>query len=83
MKMEGQELVDNYKKGLSRYFMINVISRRARTLLDGEKPMVDPQGSVRPGEVALMELAAGKLKVSPKATKNKLVDIVREITDHS
>jgi len=83
MKCEGEELVDNYKKGFNRYFMINVISRRARALVDGEKPMVDSQGSLRPSELAVKELAAGKLKVIPKATRNKLVDIVREVTDRS
>jgi len=83
MKLEGQELVDNYNKGLTRYFLINVISRRARALVDGEKPVVDPQGSLRPSEMAMKELTAGKLKVIPKAVRNKLVDIVREVTDHS
>jgi DNA-directed RNA polymerase subunit K/omega len=83
MKLEGQELLDNYMKELTRYFIINVISRRARALVDGEKPLVDPQGSTRPSELAGKELEAGKLKVSPKATRNKLVDIIREVTDRS
>jgi DNA-directed RNA polymerase subunit K/omega len=83
MKLEPKELEERYYNDLNKYFLINVIARRSRALVDGEKPMVDPQGAIRPNEVAVRELISGKLRVSPKATRNKLVDIVREVTDRS
>ncbi|MBN1901337.1 DNA-directed RNA polymerase subunit omega [Candidatus Sumerlaeota bacterium] len=83
MKLEPNEIVERYQNDLNKYFMINVIARRSRALVDGDKPMVDPQGAIRPNEIATRELLAGKLRTSPKTTRNKLVDIVREVTDRS
>lgn len=83
MKMEPQDLIQDFEAGQNKYLMINVISRRSRALVDGEKPMIDPQGSTRPNEVAVQELSAGKLRVTPKVVRNKLIDIVREVTDRS
>jgi len=83
MKLEGQELVDTFNTNLNKYFLINVIAKRSRSIVDGERPTVDPQGSIRPSETALKELLAGKLRVTPKTQRNKLVDIIREVTDRS
>jgi DNA-directed RNA polymerase subunit K/omega len=83
MKLEPKELIERYQNELSKYLLINVIARRSRALVDGEKPMIDFQGAFEPNEVAIKELSAGKLRTSPKATRNKLVDIVREVTDRS
>lgn len=83
MKLEPQELLDRYQKEQNKYFLINVIARRSRALVDGEKPMIDPEGEIRPNEVAVKEMSAGKLRTTPKIARNKLVDIVREVTDRS
>jgi DNA-directed RNA polymerase subunit K/omega len=83
LELTGDELVKHYNEQLDRYFIVNIISKRARALVDGEKPLVDPAGTIRLSEVAVRELVSGKLKVVPKATRNKLVDIVREVTERS
>lgn len=82
-EMSGDELVNKYAQNLEKYFMVNIIAKRARALVDGEKPEVDPSGTIRPSEIALRELTSGKLKVTPKASRNKLVDIVREVSERS
>jgi len=85
MKLDliGEELVKKYMESSNKYFIVNIISKRARALIDGEKPLVDTASAIRPGEIALKELANGKLKVTPKTTRNKMVDIVRKVSEHS
>jgi len=74
---------EEYKHKRLNYLMVNVIAKRARSLVDGEKPLVDPHGAFRPSEIAVKELKAAKLSVSPKTKKNKLVDIVRVVSESS
>jgi len=83
LELSGDELVNRYTSQMDKYFLVNIISKRARALVDGEKPLVDPAGATRPSEIATKELISGKLRVSPKATRNKMVDIVREVTERS
>lgn len=83
MKLEPKELAERYENGQSKYLLINVIAQRSRALVEGDKPMIESQGPILPNELAIRELIAGKLRTSPKATRNKLVDIVREVTDRS
>jgi DNA-directed RNA polymerase subunit K/omega len=85
MKLDliGEEQIKKYMESSNKYFIVNIISKRARALIEGEKPLVDPAGAIRPSEIALKELANGKLKVTPKTTRNKMVDIVRKVSEHS
>ena len=83
MKMDNEELKDNFDKKIRKYFLVNVIAKRARALIDGERPLVDIHENLRPSEIAIKEIREGKIKVLPKAVRNKLVDIVREVTDRS
>ncbi|HOE62498.1 MAG TPA: DNA-directed RNA polymerase subunit omega [Candidatus Sumerlaeota bacterium] len=83
LEMDGEELLSRFNQNTDKYFLVNIIAKRARDLVDGEKPQVDPSGTIRPSEIALRELTNAKLKVTPKAGRNKLVDIVREVSERS
>lgn len=43
--------------------LVNVISRRVRQLHSGQRPMVDVPSKTDPLDIALLEVAAGKLTV--------------------
>lgn len=62
-----------------KYFIVNVIAKRAKDINLGNKPLVDtddPTGECYPYAVA--EIAQNKLKVVPKKAPNKLVDLINE-----
>lgn len=83
MKADKDELIKMFQNNEDKYLLVNVISRRAREIIDGERPMVDVNQDASPSEIAIKELLAGKIKVFPKKIRNKLVDIVQEVTDRS
>lgn len=45
----------------SRYTLVVVTAKRARELVDGARPLVDP-GDKKPVSIALEEIAEGKVK---------------------
>ena len=45
----------------SKYTMVVAAAKRARQLLDGKPPLIEPR-STKPVSIALEELAAGKLQ---------------------
>ena len=81
MKADKDELIKMFQNNEEKYLLVNVISKRAREIIDGERPMVDANQDASPSEIAIKELLAGKIKVHPKKVRNKLVDIVQEVTD--
>lgn len=84
MNVEGENLAKQYKDKENKYFLVNVISRRAREIVDGERPMVEvTKDDMRPRDIAEEELKEGKLKVFSRTVRHKLVDIVREVSDRS
>ena len=83
MEIKPSELAEKYKQHTDRYLLVNVVSKRARALVEGERPVIDTDGSSRPSEIAVKELAAGKLRVKSRKSPNKLVDIVSEVTDRT
>ena len=80
---QGEDLIQSYENKDDKYYLVNIIAKRARQIKDGERPVVDPGATVRPSEIALKEMLDGKLKVSAKGKPNKMVDIVREVSDRS
>ncbi|HPB30656.1 MAG TPA: DNA-directed RNA polymerase subunit omega [Candidatus Sumerlaeota bacterium] len=83
MYMQSEDLKKKYENRDQRYFIVNVVSRRARGLVDGEKPVVETEDSMRPRDIAEKEIVSGKLQVRPRNKQHKIVDIVREVSDRS
>lgn len=67
--LKGQEV--------SKYLLVNVVSRRARTLKEGARAEVAMSGDnpMDLTRVALAEMNASKLRVEPKERAGQLVDI--------
>lgn len=55
---EGETLIVN-----SRYSIVLATSKRARQLIDGEVPLINIRGGVKPLSAAIGELNQGKLKI--------------------
>jgi DNA-directed RNA polymerase subunit K/omega len=52
-----------FKEGKGKYFLINVVARRARALNQGARPAVPYQeGASDPMQTAVEELLAGKIQ---------------------
>jgi DNA-directed RNA polymerase subunit omega len=63
--MLNPSLSNLLKNGESKYTLVMVTSKRARQLIDGEKPLVETSSS-KPVTIALEELLEGKIEfVSP------------------
>ncbi len=54
-------LNDIVEKIENRYYLIATVSKRARELVDGEKPLITPQPKDKPVVVASEEIIAGKI----------------------
>ncbi|MBE2205096.1 MAG: DNA-directed RNA polymerase subunit omega [Chthoniobacterales bacterium] len=49
--------------------LINVVSRRVRLLTSGSRPMVETEFRTGLADIALLEVAKGKLAVAPKPSE--------------
>ncbi len=70
MEDKGDHLPEMLKEGRRKYFLINVMARRARALAQGARPAVPYQeGASEPIQTAIDEMLAGKLAATAKDTK--------------
>lgn len=77
--MDDKDLQALYEKRQEKYMLVNVLSRRVRRLVDGEKPAVSSlPGPQDYSNIAIEELKQGKLKVRPRKHRGKLVDIAKD-----
>ena len=65
--MNAQLLEEANKVILEPQVLINAVSRRVRQLTAGSRPMVEVEFRMGLADIALMEIAKGKLAVAPKA----------------
>jgi len=65
--MNAQLLEEANKVILEPQVLINAVSRRVRQLTAGSRPMVEVEFRMGLADIALMEIATGKLAVAPKA----------------
>lgn len=73
MEDQNVRLVDMLNQGKGKYFLINVMSRRARALAQGARPAVPYQeGATDPMQTAVDELSAGKLNAKMKEIREVL-----------
>ena len=63
-----ESLLETLSKKEHRYYMVNVLAKRARALVSGEDPVIKLTNlpSHNPSSVAIEELKKGRLKVSRK-----------------
>ncbi len=71
-----EKLSAMYKRKKGRYLLVNIISKRARALNTGSKPMVELDHPTDPTTVAIKEIMEDKLKTIPKKHSTKLVDVI-------
>jgi len=64
--MNAQLLEDAAKVITEPQVLINAVSRRVRQLTAGSRPMVEAEFRMGLADIALMEIAKGKLAVAPK-----------------
>ena len=64
--MNAQLLEDAAKVITEPQVLINAVSRRVRQLTAGSRPMVEVELRMGLADIALMEIAKGKLGVAPK-----------------
>jgi DNA-directed RNA polymerase subunit omega len=64
--MNAQLLEDAAKIITEPQVLINAVSRRVRQLTAGSRPMVEVELRMGLADIALMEIAKGKLAVAPK-----------------
>ena len=64
--MNAQLLEDAAKVITEPQVLINAVSRRVRQLTAGSRPMVEVEFRMGLADIALMEIAKGKLAVAPK-----------------
>jgi len=64
--MNAQLLEDAAKVITEPQVLINAVSRRVRQLTAGSRPMVEVELRMGLADIALMEIAKGKLAVAPK-----------------
>ncbi len=57
------ELIEEMNQGNAKYLLVNVIARRVRAYGPGDQPQIESE-STDPAEQALLELRAGKLKLT-------------------
>ncbi|HZK33226.1 MAG TPA: DNA-directed RNA polymerase subunit omega [Tissierellaceae bacterium] len=64
MREQGNMLNPSFREldkvGDSRYTLVMLISKRARKIIDGEKPLIETS-SLKPVSIALEEVMAGKI----------------------
>lgn len=64
MKIVNQDVEEGATKIVnSRYSIVMATSKRARQLINGEKPMIKKKHGEKPLSVAIEELHSGKIKV--------------------
>jgi DNA-directed RNA polymerase subunit omega len=67
ISMNAQILEEASKVITEPQVLINAVSRRVRQLTAGSRPMVEVEFRTGLADIALLEIAAGKLAVAPKA----------------
>lgn len=69
--MINPSIVDLLKKVEDRYTLITIVSKRARQLIDGQKPLVDID-STKPVTIAINEVSENLISYEiPKEPKEK------------
>ena len=79
MAME-ENLLDMYKKGETRYLLINLAAKRIKKLLLGERPQIRVEGEDDMGNITLKEIMQGRLKMVPRKKVGKVIDIAKQNT---
>lgn len=64
--MNAQLLEEASKVITEPQVLINAVSRRVRQLTAGSRPMVEAEFRMGLADIALLEIARGKLSVAPK-----------------
>ncbi len=76
---DTKTLSDLMDSGVGRYFLVNVIAKRAKNIAGGSKPLADvddPTNECYP--YVYTEIKDDKLIVIPKKSANKMVDLLSE-----
>ena len=79
-KKKEKKLSELLRDRESRFYLINVLAKRARALINGASPLVKPDDLILTSDAAhisLLELKNDKLKATQKKGKEKLVNIVK------
>jgi DNA-directed RNA polymerase subunit K/omega len=73
-----EKLSNMAKERKGRYLLVNVIMRRSRALYGGAKPLVKTNNPSDAGVVAYEEIINDRLKVTPRKTPPKLIDLAKQ-----
>lgn len=77
---DNTKLTELRRNGEGKYLFVNIISKRAKDIYDGSKPLVqdvdDPTGECYP--YASEEVDKGLLSIKPKKEPSKLIDLINE-----
>ncbi|MCX8036339.1 MAG: hypothetical protein N3D11_04640 [Candidatus Sumerlaeia bacterium] len=76
--MFHENLAHLAKTRRGRYLLVNVIMRRSRDLYGGAKHLVKANDPSDAGAVAYQEILSNRLKVVPRKTPPKLVDLAKQ-----
>jgi DNA-directed RNA polymerase subunit K/omega len=76
--MFDDKLSEMAKKRKGRYLLVNIIMRRSRALYQGSKPLVKTNNPSDAGVVAHEEILGDRLKVTPRKTPPKLIDLAKQ-----
>jgi DNA-directed RNA polymerase subunit K/omega len=71
-----RDLSEMVTKGEAKYFIVNVLAKRAKALHSGEKAQVKVEDGREPDNIAIEEVRQNKLKVLPKKHTPKMVNII-------
>lgn len=59
--MKNQYLEASLQQVPNRHILINMVSRRVRQLIEGFRPLTTTEGNISHMEIALKEIAEGKI----------------------
>jgi DNA-directed RNA polymerase subunit K/omega len=70
------DLTEMTQQGGGKYFLVNVLAKRAKALDSGGKPLVKVENGCEVDNIAIEEVRRGKISVKPKKRTPKMVDII-------
>lgn len=73
-----KNLPELLKSGEGKYLIVNVVAKRVRKLMRGDKPLVAAEGDEELPNIALKEIQQGKIKALPRRRTGKLVDLAKQ-----
>ena len=83
VEAEGPEINEGLQpdtllaEGRQKYLLINVLSRRARDLNKGSRPLIVWNEGQTPSQIAYQEAVEGKFKLVRKNTAKVLVSLIK------